>query len=706
MVELFLTILNMSLTGAFVIAAICLARLPLKKAPRISSYCLWAVAGFRLVFPFSIESAFSLIPFKAQTIPPDIAMQSIPSIDSGIPFVNNAVSSILPSATPTASVNPLHIWTTIGAFGWLIGVAVMVIYGVASFVILKRKMGKAAHIEANIYEAENTKSPFVLGAFKPKIYLPIGLSGQERSYILLHEQTHIRRCDHIVKFAAYYILCLHWFNPLAWVAFLLMGVDMELSCDERVLKQMGGEIKKDYSLSLLSLATERRIIGGSPLAFGEGGVKGRIKNVLNFKKPSRAIVVVSVALVVVLSVGFAVNRATDGSILNSIIPMSMDNVDKEPHFAGTVTEVYDNAILVSVNEGEDARRISDLISVSLNVKLKDSMTNFAVGDRVIVYYNGEIVESYPAQVNTVYAIVLTSPDMQITPSDENASDIAQRVEDGLFVIMSSSLSSSNPQDYINEHWEEYENLTMKYPDGVLEYLLSQFEAGNSSGLRGQIMMRMCKDMLGVQNNVMDESLSPQEWYKQLSIIREIKLPDFKPENPSGVYDGEVDGKVYGGLFNSAILQQYGDSESGFLVYAPTIYGAYEESDMLKAFVTVYYQHYRLYGKTLESTGGGVIPGAIVFVKDEHTDGWVFEEYLEVGSANLPDGAYFGDSIRKLCAMPVSGNEIKGLAEKMNADYANDARQDLIMQSLKEHLTAHGQTGIYLKKPDGKMIELN
>ncbi|NLO48225.1 MAG: DUF4825 domain-containing protein [Clostridiales bacterium] len=289
--------------------AICLARLPLKKAPKIITYCLWTVAGFRLVFPFSIESVFGLIPFKAQTIPADIALQQVPRIDSGIPFVNNAVSSILPAATPAASVNPLQIWTTIGAFVWLIGGAVMLIYGIVSFVILKRKMREAVHIEANIYEAENIQSPFVLGVFKPKIYLPASLSSQERSYILLHEQTHIRRHDHIVKFAAYFILCLHWFNPLAWVAFLLMGVDMELSCDERVLKQMGGEIKRDYSLSLLSLATERRIIGGSPLAFGEGSVKERIKNVLNFKKPSRVIIAAAVALAAVLSVGFAVNKA-------------------------------------------------------------------------------------------------------------------------------------------------------------------------------------------------------------------------------------------------------------------------------------------------------------------------------------------------------------------------------------------------------------
>ena len=308
--KLFITILNMSLTGAFVIAAICLARLPLKKAPKIISYCLWAVAGFRLIFPFSIESVFSLIPFKAQPIPLDIAMQPIPRIDSGIPFVNNAVSGILPAATPIDSMNPLQVWTIAGAWVWMIGVAALLIYGVVSFIILKRKMSKAVHVGANTYEAVNIRSPFVLGVFKPRIYLPAGLSGQERGYVILHEQTHIKRRDHIIKFAAYFILCLHWFNPLAWAAFLLMGADMEMSCDERVLKEMGGETKINYSLSLLSLATERRFISGSPLAFGEGGVKERIKNVLNFKKPSRVVIVAAVVLLAVLSVGFAMNRTT------------------------------------------------------------------------------------------------------------------------------------------------------------------------------------------------------------------------------------------------------------------------------------------------------------------------------------------------------------------------------------------------------------
>ncbi len=695
--KLFLTILNMSLTGTYVIVAICLARLPLKKAPKIISYWMWAVAGFRLVFPISIKSVFSLIPFKPQTIPLDIGMQQVPSIDSGILFVNKAVGSILPSAMTTASINPLQMWTAIGAGIWFMGLSVMIIYGMVSFVVLKLKMREATLIKANIYEAKVIRSPFVLGVFIPKIYLPIGLSEQEQSYIILHEKTHIRRFDHIVKMIAYLILCLHWFNPLVWVAFFLMGKDMELSCDESVLKELGEEIKKDYSLLLLSLAMERRIIGGSPLAFGESSVKERIKNILKFKKSSRKIVTISVVLVAVLSLGFAVNRTTDGNILDLIIPMSMHTVVKEPHFAGTVTEVNENTILVSVDEGESVRKSSDLILVSLNVKLKDSMTHFTIGDRVIVYYNGVILESYPAQVNTVYAIVLTSPDQQITLPEENNSDIAKRVESGLFIIMSSPLTSSNIQDYINEHWEVYEDLTEKYSDGVLEYLLSQFESGDTSGMRGNIMMRMCKDILGVQNNVTDESLSPQEWYKQLSIIKEIKLPDFKPGNSSGVYDD---------LIHSAILQKYGGSESGFLVYAPTFYGAFEESPKLKLFVTVNYEYYRLYGNTLESAGGAVIPGGIIFENNNSNDKWEMVDFLQVASANLPDGAYFGDSIQKLCTMPVSGNEIKGLAEKMNSDYINEARAELLMKSLIEHLTANGKTGLSLKMSDGSIIKLN
>ena len=317
--KLFLTILNMSITGAFVIAAISLARLPIKNTPKIISYCLWAVAGFRLAFPFSIESVFSLIPFYARAIPTDIAAQPIPRIDSGIPFVNDAVNGALqsPPAYMADGANPLRVWTAAGSWVWLAGMAVLLAFGAARYIGLRRRMGSAIRVEGNLFETDGIQSPFVLGVVKPRIYIPLGLSEQEREYIVLHERTHIRRRDHIIKFAAYFILCLHWFNPLAWAAFRLMGLDMEMSCDELVLKNRGGEIKKNYSMSLLSIAADRRALRSTPLAFGENGVEKRVKNVLKSGKSSRVMVALAVAFVTALGMGLMVSRAGAGGLAAS-----------------------------------------------------------------------------------------------------------------------------------------------------------------------------------------------------------------------------------------------------------------------------------------------------------------------------------------------------------------------------------------------------
>ena len=317
MTNLFLTILNMSITGAFVIAAICLARLPLKKAPKLISYCLWTVAGFRLAFPFSIESIFSLIPFKTAPIPLDIPLQAAPYADSSIPVISYTTISILPSeipATAATGINSIQIWTTTGAYVWLIVAAVMIVFGIFSYIRLKYKMKNANLLEGNIYSTNALQAPFVLGFLKSKIYIPYDIDQTEYEYIVLHEQTHIKRFDHISKAVAYLILCVHWFNPLAWAAFLLMSIDMEMSCDEHVLKLIGLEKKKEYSLSLLSHASGRRIFNGSPLAFSEGGLKERVKRVLSFRKPSRIVIISAVLLAAVFSIGFALNKITDDLI--------------------------------------------------------------------------------------------------------------------------------------------------------------------------------------------------------------------------------------------------------------------------------------------------------------------------------------------------------------------------------------------------------
>lgn len=305
--KIFLQILNMSFIASFVILFVLIARLLLRKSPKILSYALWSVVLFRLICPFSFESVFSLLPAKTNPISQDIIYAAIPTIDTGIPAINNSVNQLLPAVTPAASVNPLQIWVFIGSAVWLMGIAILLIYSISSLLKLQKRLKNAVHEKDNIYLAKHLDTPFVMGIIRPKIYLPTSLTEGEKRYILLHEQMHIRRFDHVIKIVSFFVLCLHWFNPLVWIAFFISGKDMEMSCDEAVIKQLGSDVKKEYSSSLLTLATGRRIIGGIPLAFGEGDTKGRIKNVLNYKKPVFWTIVISVFVVVGLCLGLMAN---------------------------------------------------------------------------------------------------------------------------------------------------------------------------------------------------------------------------------------------------------------------------------------------------------------------------------------------------------------------------------------------------------------
>ncbi len=314
--KIFLTVLNMSFTASYVILFVILVRLMLKKAPRVISYVLWGVVAFRLIIPSSFESMFSIMPrnTNAVPIPHDIIYQQNPQINSGIEVLDSFVNNSLPAPIIGASVNPLQIYVEIGAYLWVLGIIALLVYSLVSILILKRQLKSALLIEQNIFEAKNLKTPFVLGLIRPKIYLPDRLNATERNYILLHEQTHIRRKDHIIKILAFLTLSIHWFNPLVWIAFMLMSTDMELSCDEKVLKEMNEDIKKPYANSLLSLATGRYIFNGNPLAFGEGNVKGRIKNVLNYKKPRFWVVVIAAIIAVAIGVGLLANPSVNSSM--------------------------------------------------------------------------------------------------------------------------------------------------------------------------------------------------------------------------------------------------------------------------------------------------------------------------------------------------------------------------------------------------------
>ena len=307
---------NMSLTAGVAILFVLLARLLLRRAPKTFSYALWAVVLFRLLCPVSLSSGLSLFslvdaPVSEQNtmeyIPPNIVHMEEPEVNLPLPGVSEIINRTLPSGEEQLVADPLAAPVVIATWVWMVGIAVLLCYSVVSLLSLRRKLISSARLRDNIRLADQISSPFVMGLFRPKIYLPSSLSGDEREYIILHEQYHIHRGDHIVKLLAFAALCVHWFNPLVWLAFFLSGKDMEMSCDEAVLRKLGPEIRGAYSQSLLSLATGRRVIGGTPLAFGEGDTKSRIKNTLKWKRPAVGIVAAAVVVCAVVIAVCALN---------------------------------------------------------------------------------------------------------------------------------------------------------------------------------------------------------------------------------------------------------------------------------------------------------------------------------------------------------------------------------------------------------------
>ena len=306
MTEVFLKVLNMSISAAWLVLAVLAARLCLKKAPKWIHVLLWGIVAVRLLCPFSIESALSLIP-STETVSPDIMMDPTPQITTGIPALNAAVNPIISESfapAPMASANPLQIWIPITAAVWIAGMAIMALYTAVSYLRLRYKVRTATRMYRNVFQSAHIPSPFVLGLFRPRIYLPFDMNEADMAHVIAHEQTHIRRFDHWWKPLGFLLLTLHWFNPLMWVAYILLCRDIELACDEKVIRELGRDQRADYSQALLSCSVDRRMIAACPLAFGEVGVKERVKNVLRYKKPAFWVILLAVILCGVVAVCF------------------------------------------------------------------------------------------------------------------------------------------------------------------------------------------------------------------------------------------------------------------------------------------------------------------------------------------------------------------------------------------------------------------
>lgn len=319
MMGFFRTVLNMSITGAYIAAAIIILRIAMKKLPKKYSYLLWAILGIRLLCPFSFSSAVSifnvLVPEKPaitsgqmEFIPNDIEYAAEPRITVSVPPVNNAINEQLPPAQPSVSANPMQIAMAVGAYIWAFGTLAMAVYTAVSYASVRKKVRNAKLSDGNVYTCESIETPFVFGLIKPRIYLPENISAEDRPYIIAHEQTHIDRKDYIVKLIAMAALCIHWFNPMVWLSYRLMTKDMELSCDEKALGSFDTDVKKAYANALLNISLKQnRLSLGGVLNFGESNIKSRIKGVLGAKKPKVIAVILAVTAVIAAAVCLLTN---------------------------------------------------------------------------------------------------------------------------------------------------------------------------------------------------------------------------------------------------------------------------------------------------------------------------------------------------------------------------------------------------------------
>lgn len=319
--EIFLKLLNLSITASWLILAVLCIRLLFRKMPKWITCLLWGVVAIRLIFPFSIESAFSLQlsaePIRTSTMVEGELIPYVPSVNSNIGVVENTVNPLLAEAfayQETESVAPLQIATEIAGSVWLSGMVVLLIFALVSMIKLRLRVREAVRYKENIYICDAVKSPFILGIIKPRIYLSSALSEEEMDYIIAHERAHLKRKDHLWKPFGYLLLCIYWFNPLCWIAYIMLCKDIELACDEKVIKDMSFGDKKEYSRVLLFCATQRHLVMACPLAFGEVGVKERVKTVLNYKKPTFWITIAAIVVCAIVAICFLTNPAKEYQI--------------------------------------------------------------------------------------------------------------------------------------------------------------------------------------------------------------------------------------------------------------------------------------------------------------------------------------------------------------------------------------------------------
>lgn len=341
MEHIFLTLLNRSITAGWLILAVLVLRVLLRKMPRWIICLLWGCVAFRLICPFSLESIVSLIPSR-EMLPPETVMSASPRIESGVGMVDNVINPVLQqslSPRPENSANPLQVWLTVAGMIWIAGVILMLVFAFVSYIRLYLRIRTAVRIQEQIYTSEFVDTPFLLGVIKPRIYLPYGMSEEMRIPVIAHEQAHLKRRDYLWKLSGYMLLTVYWFHPLCWAAYSLFCKDIELACDEKVIRNYDAKQRRAYSEALLACSQGRHRAAMCPLAFGEVGVRKRILSVIQYKKPAfwaiAVAIVICVAAVVCLLTDPVENGDGEGESTLTNVENSQGQTEGEAGRNGT-----------------------------------------------------------------------------------------------------------------------------------------------------------------------------------------------------------------------------------------------------------------------------------------------------------------------------------------------------------------------------------
>ena len=390
MENIFISLLNTSITAGYLVIAVMLLRPVLKKAPKYIRCILWGLVGLRLILPFSLESVLSLIP-SAQPIPPEIVTSPTPTIYSGISLVNSTVNPVISQTmapNPGDSVNPMQVVMAVAWNVWLLGVMAMVIYSIVSFLLLKRKLREAAKDSDNVWLCDRVSSPFLLGLFRPRIYLPSDLKEEDKLYVLAHENAHIRRKDHWWKPLGFFLLTVYWFNPLMWIAYIFLCRDIEFACDEKVIKALGTDCKKSYSEALINCSVPRKMISACPVAFGEDGVKGRIKSVLHYKKPAFWIILIALIVCIAVAVCFLTDPLSNQSLAGKYetgkcLYSNVVSKDKETETNSLIFDIHANGKVYKESTTENTELIGTRIPSEYTEKdLNNQLSAQSAGTKI------------------------------------------------------------------------------------------------------------------------------------------------------------------------------------------------------------------------------------------------------------------------------------------------------------------------------------